>query len=186
MLESKKPGDTGGNGVVAMELMKLNCRGMESKLAELLLNPSAAPAKVRTHVGRCDRCRREFDELRATMLLLDAWEGPQASPYFLTRLQARMREERKAEPTGWLKGGFARLRAHFAYGPGTHVRPLAAMTLTFALLVGGGAYLDITNWNRTVATPGEAAVVHDLQTMDSNAQLLDQLETLSSNNKNGD
>jgi hypothetical protein len=29
-------------------------------------------------------------------------------------------------------------------------------------------------------------VVHDLQTMGSNAQLLDQLETLSSNNESGD
>jgi hypothetical protein len=27
----------------------------------------------------------------------------------------------------------------------------------------------------------QAAVVHDLQTLDSNAQLLDELETLSSN-----
>jgi hypothetical protein len=33
--------------------------------------------------------------------------------------------------------------------------------------------------------PGQAAVVHDLQTLDSNAQLLDELETLSSN-QNGD
>jgi hypothetical protein len=29
-------------------------------------------------------------------------------------------------------------------------------------------------------------VVHDLQTLDNNAQLLDQLEALSSNNDNGD
>jgi hypothetical protein len=59
------------------------------------------------------------------------------------------------------------------------------MALTFVLLVGGGAYLGITNWDQQPAAPGQAAVVHDLQTMDSNTQLLDQLEALSSKNENG-
>lgn len=162
--------------------MKNYCAGMETKLANLLLDPATAPAKVLAHVEGCERCRRELDELRATMALLESWEGPEPSPYFLTRLEARLREEREARPAGWLAG----LRAGFAYGPATHVRPLAAMALTFVLLVGGGTYLGITNWDQPPAAPGQAAVVHDLQTMDSNAQLLDQLEALSNSNGNGD
>jgi hypothetical protein len=154
---------------------------MDAKLANLLLNPASAPAKVQTHVDGCEGCRRELDELRAAMALLDTWESPEPSPYFLTRLKARLRQERAAEPAGW----FARLRARFVYGAGTQVRPLAAMALTFVLLVGGGAYLGITNWDQQPAAPGQAAVVHDLQTMDSNTQLLDQLEALSSKNENG-
>lgn len=116
------------------------------------------------------------------MGLLDYWEAPEPSPYFVSRLDARMREERLAEPAGWL----ARLRARFAYGPTTHVRPLAAMAMTIMLLLGGGTYLGITDWDQTANPPGQAAVVHDLQTLDSNAQLLDQLEALSSANDNGD
>ena len=85
-----------------MEQMKNNCTGMESKLADLLLDPAAVPAKVQAHVAECDGCRRELDELRATMALLDAWEAPEPSPYFMTRLDARMREEREAAPRGWL------------------------------------------------------------------------------------
>jgi anti-sigma factor RsiW len=162
--------------------MKANCTGMDAELANLLLDPAGAPAEVQSHLAGCDRCRRELDELRAAMALLDTWEGPEPSPYFLTRLKARLREEREAEPASW----FARLRASFAYGSATHVRPLAAMALTAVLLVGGGAYLGITNWDQPPAAPGQAAVVHDLQTMDSNAQLLDQLEDLSSNNESGD
>ena len=123
-----------------METMKNNCTGMESKLADLLLDPDAVPAKVRAHVEQCERCRGELAELQATMSLLDAWEAPEPSPYFLTRLDARMREERQAAPEGW----FARLRDRFAYGPAMHVRPLAAMALTVMLLVGGGAYLGVT------------------------------------------
>ena len=87
-----------------------------------------------------------------------------------------------AEPAGWL----ASLRAHFAFQPVAHVRPLAAMALTVVLLVGGGAYLGVTDWNQPSAAPPQTAVVHDLQTMESNAQLLDQLESLSNNNESGD
>ena len=169
-----------------MELNK-NCTGMDAKLANLLLDPAATPdadlpVEVRNHLAGCDRCRRELDELRATMNLLDTWKTPEPNPYFLTRLEARLREEREAQPAGWL----ATLRARFTFHPVSHVRPLAAMALTFVLLVGGGVYLGITNWNQPPAAPPQTAVVHDLQTMESNAQLLDQLEALSSNNESGD
>jgi len=166
--------------------MKSNCTGMDTKLANLLLDPAAAtdafPAKVQAHLAGCDRCRRELAELRATMALLDTWKTPEPNPYFLTRLEACLREEREAEPAGW----WARLRARFAFQPVAHVRPLAAMALTVVLLVGGGAYLGITDWNKPPATTRQTAVVNDLQTMENNAQLLDQLESLSSSNESGD
>jgi len=151
---------------------------MEEKLADLLLNPEAAPAKVKTHVAECASCRKELDELRATMGLMDAWTAPEPSPYFMTRLNARMREEREAPPQSWLQ----RIRARYMYGPSLHARPLAAMALTVLLLIGGGAYLGITNVEQPQPQPQpEAAVVHDLQTLDSNAQVLDQLEAISDN-----
>ena len=162
-------------GVVAMETMN-KCTAMEEKLADLLLDPEAAPAKVKTHVAECASCREELEELRATMSLMDTWTAPEPSPYFMTRMNARMREEREAPPLGW----FQRLRARIAYGPPMHARPLAAMALTVMLLVGGGAYLGVTNVEQPQRPPDvNAAVVHDLQTLDSNAQVLDQLETLS-------
>jgi hypothetical protein len=165
-----------------MERTNNNCAEMDVMLASLLLDPATAsdalPAKTQIHLAECDRCRRELDELRATMALLNTWKAPEPNPYFLTRLEARLREEREAEPEGW----YARLRAHLAFGPQTHVRPLAAMALTVVLLLGGGTYLGISDWNQPPALPIQAAVVHDLQTMDNNAQLLDQLEDLSSTN----
>ncbi len=169
---------------------------MDGKLAELLLQPEStlgnasntASAAVRAHVAACEGCRRELDELRGTMALLDDWKAPEPNPYFLTRLGARLNEERTAEPAGWLRGRLDRLRARLVVGAGMHVRPLAARALTVALLVGGGAYLDVTDLEQpqALAVTGQAAVVHDLQTMDNNAQLLDQLESLSSNSQNGD
>ena len=131
--------------MVTMERMKNNCTGMESKLADLLLDPGTVPAKVRAHVAECAHCSKELAELQATMALLDTWKGPEPSPYFLSRLDARMREERASlRPASWI----ARLRARLAYGPSMHVRPLAAMALTVMLLLGGGTYLGMRNWNR--------------------------------------
>lgn len=169
-----------------METMNNNCAGMESKLAEMLLDPGAAPAKVQLHVAGCESCRKQLADLRATMALMDTWKAPEPSPYFLSRLDARMREERATAPASWPESWIARLRARLAYGPSMRVRPLAAMALTVVLLIGGGAYLGITDWDQPATPPGQAAVVHDLQTLDNNAQLLDQLEAMSGANQSGD
>jgi hypothetical protein len=162
-----------------------NCTGLESKLADLLLDPAAAPARVQSHVADCEGCEAELEALRQTVGLLDAWQVPEPSPYFMTRFAARLREEQQAEPAAWLARQVGRFRAGMVYGPRTHARPLAAMALTAMLLIGGGAYLDLVNWNMPVQPPSQAAVVHDLQTLDNNAQVLDQMEALSTNDNNG-
>ncbi len=164
-----------------MKRLNSKCTGMESKLADMLLDPASAPAKVQAHVAECESCRGQLDSLRATMGVLDAWQAPEPNPYFLTRLAARMHEEREAAPAGW----FARLRARIAYGPGLHARPLAAMALTVLLLLGGGTYLDVAVWNAPSQIDRDAAVVHDLQLLDNNAQVLDQMDALSAD-QNGD
>jgi len=167
---------------------KSKCTEMESKLADLLLDPAAAPAAVSTHVAGCEDCRRELQELKATMGLLDSWQAPEPSPYFMTRMNARMREERESAPSGWFARKVASMRAGFSYGTRNHARPLAAMALTVLLLLGGGAYLDLEIWNQPAQPPtNNAAVVHDLQTLDNNAQVLDQMEALTSTDtSNGD
>jgi anti-sigma factor RsiW len=165
-----------------MKDLKTSCRKMDAELADLLLEPESASAEVRDHVAKCEACRRELESLRATMGLLDAWQAPEPSPFFFTRLNARMREEREAQPAGWL----SRMRARFTYGgPRLHARPIAAMALTVMLLLGGGAYLSLS---KLMQPPQQAsdAVVHDLQTLDNNAQVLDTLENLSTPSNNGD
>lgn len=152
---------------------------MDAKLADLLLEPESASAEVLDHVRGCERCRGEIESLRATMGLMDAWKAPEPNPFFLTRLNARLHAEREAQPAGWL----ARMRVRAAYGPHgplrAHARPLAAMALTVLLMVGGGAYLSVSRLMQPPAQTNDAAVVHDLQTLDNNAQVLDTLESLS-------
>jgi hypothetical protein len=60
------------------------------------------------------------------------------------------------------------------------------MALTVVLLLGGGTYLDVAVWNAPAPVDNhDAAVVHDLQILDNNAQVLDQMDALS-DNPNGD
>lgn len=156
-----------------MERTNNICAEMESKLADLLLDPESVSAESKAHVEACGGCRRELDELRATMSAMDAWEAPEPNPYFMTRFEAGLREE-KARPAGW----FERLRMRMMLRPQMHVRPLAALSLTVVLLLGGGAYLDVY-WQSATVNPPQTAVVHDLQTLDNNAQLLDELDQIS-------
>jgi len=168
-----------------METTKIKCDEMGTKLADLLLDPASAPAEVKAHVEACDGCRKELAELRATMDMMDAWEAPEPNPYFVSKVGARFREEREAAPAGWPQSWIDRLKARFAYGPRPHMRPVAAMALAIVLLLGGGAYVGLTDMSQPMQPSHEDAVVHDLQLMDSNAQLLDQLEELSSSNQDG-
>lgn len=157
----------------------MNCKTVNEALAELLLAPEELHAGVRAeleeHLENCAECREQLNGLRATMQLMDAWEAPEPNPYFLTRLNARLEEERAAAPASW----FERLKARLVYGSRLTMRPVAAMALTVAVLVGGGAYLGLSDLEAPKAPQPQAAVVRDLQTMDSNAQVLDQLETMS-------
>jgi anti-sigma factor RsiW len=162
----------------------MTCHDMSSKLPDLLFEADGVAdqndhAHALAHLAECEDCRKELEELRATMALMDVWKAPEPNPYFLTRLRARLDEERSAAPVGWPMSWYERLRARLVYGSRMTLRPVAAMAMTVLLLVGGGAYLGYTNLETPPAPQPQAAVVHDLQTLDNNAQLLDQLETMS-------
>ena len=140
---------TGGKiGGVVMETNKTICTEMDERLADVLLDPSAVPENVTNHVAACGDCQRQLEELRATMALMDTWEAPEPNPFFMTRFQARLDEERKAAPAGWAARLVNRMRARVLYGPQLHARPLAALALTVLLVMGGGAYLGVTNWEQ--------------------------------------
>jgi len=176
----------------------MNCNDIKSRMPDLLFQVdmvfepeqmiaaenTSMDEGIHSHLAECDACRQQLEELRATMSLLDSWKAPEPNPYFLTRLNARLDEEREAAPANWPMSWYEKLRARVVYGSRLGLRPVAAMAMTVVLLVGGGAYLGLNNWDQPVTQPpaAQAAVVHDLQTLDNNAQLLDQLESLSSQN----
>jgi len=71
------------------------------------LHPSAPKAgapgtPLDEHLRSCANCAGELESMRRTMALLDEWKAPEPSPYFDSRLRARVREA-AAEPGSWLE-----------------------------------------------------------------------------------
>ena len=101
--------------------------------------------------------------------IVDEWQAPEPSPYFDTRLQARLREEQAKQPVSW----WAWLR-----------RPAMAGALALMAVVGitviERSHERVTEGPiAVVATPGTA--VGDLQALDKNDDMyanFDELDDL--------
>jgi hypothetical protein len=150
----------------------MNCRKVNSRLADLLLDPQSVPVELRQHVKECAGCGRELAELRATMGLLDDWAVPEANPFFDAKLLSRLRAEGQAKPVGFLE----RWKARLLYGSNLRMQPLMAGALALIVLVGGGTYADLS-W-QSHQQSDESAAVRDLQSLDGNAQVFQQLDSI--------
>jgi hypothetical protein len=161
------------------------CRKFENEYKslapDLLLDPERVPAGVRAHVEQCADCSRGLKSLEATMLALDGWEGIEPSPFFDARMAARMREEREAQPAGFLE----RLRTRLLFGSNLQLRPLAAGALALMLLIGGGTYAGFVSLQQGTPTVAASATVKDLQSLDENAQVFQQMNSLDEPDDSG-
>ncbi|HEY1937667.1 MAG TPA: hypothetical protein VGJ33_07025 [Candidatus Angelobacter sp.] len=131
----------------------MNCNDVRENLIELLTDGPADP-QVTAHVRECSACTEELGSMRKAMALLDEWEAPEPSPYFLTRLRAHVKEERQKAPAtmfGWLR------------------RPILAASLA-AILAAGGVVYRLT----VGAPPPQEAnnAVSDIESLDKNHDLI--------------
>jgi anti-sigma factor RsiW len=133
----------------------MNCNDVRENLIELLTDGPADP-QVKAHVSQCSACTEELGSLRKTMALLDEWESPEPSPYFLTRLRAHVKEEREKAPAsmfGWLR------------------RPMLAAALATVLAAGGVVY-RLTVATPPLEQPGPGTAVADIESLDKNHDLI--------------
>ena len=81
----------------------MNCNQIRELLPELAAGMHAAThePEVEQHIASCTACATRLLELQKTMALLDEWQAPEPSPYFDTRMQARLREEMARPAAGW-------------------------------------------------------------------------------------
>jgi anti-sigma factor RsiW len=134
----------------------MNCNDVRENLIELLTSGPADP-QVKAHVSQCNACTAELASMQKTMALLDEWEAPEPSPYFLTRVRAHVKEEREQAPASrwvaWLR------------------RPVLAVSLATMLAAGGLVYrlVDVT---RPPDPPQPGTAVADIDSLDKNHDLL--------------
>jgi len=154
----------------------MNCDTFQAFLPDMLLDPACAaveaPPEVRKHLAECAGCRENLRQLQATMQLLDTWEVPEPSPYFDTRMAARLREEKSAQSTGWLAG----IRARLLLAGSSALRPVLAAALALVVIVGVASFEGHVSLNGTApAHQTVSATVNDLELLDRNAQTLEEL-----------
>jgi predicted anti-sigma-YlaC factor YlaD len=155
----------------------MNCHQIRELLPELAAGMAAPTTKVSEHVTTCSDCAAHLLQLQKTMAVLDEWQAPEPSPYFDTRLQARLREEMARPQSAWLNW----MR-----------RPAWSMSLATVLFAGAiGLGIGISHRSyivqiESIATkppslglpvqPGSA--VGDLQALDSNDDLYADFDML--------
>jgi anti-sigma factor RsiW len=84
--------------------MVMKCKNVRELMPDMALGLAEASAEAGEHLRSCSECAAKLNDVRKTMALLDEWQAPEISPYFDTRLQALLREEKAKEavPRGFL------------------------------------------------------------------------------------
>jgi anti-sigma factor RsiW len=159
----------------------MKCTDLKSQLPDLLLDSSfsssEAGIRANAHLAECPACAVELDSLRATMQLMDLWKAPAPSAYFDTRMAVRMREEFAAPPAGL----WQRLSDRFlSFGHLSHLsmKPVMAGIMTVAIVIGGATYAGVSFFQQPHPVAQESATLNDLQSLDRNAQTIDDLNSL--------
>ncbi len=159
----------------------MTCDKLQAFLPDMLLDPARAAGPIsveaRQHLLECSTCQADWKELQATMQLLDTWHVPEPSPYFDTRMAARLREEKNSKAPGWLE----RMRTRMLLEGNLSLRPALAAAFALLLIIGAGSYEGFVSLNRT-PPPRQtiSATVNDLELLDRNAQTLQQLAAFDS------
>jgi anti-sigma factor RsiW len=156
----------------------MNCERFRDQMLDAL--QGKASAELEDHVRACSACAQELAALKQTSALLEAWPAPEVSPFFDSRLRARLREQ-AAVPAGWWEW----LR-----------KPALAATFALLLAVGVGLLIPGTQQTPVAGLPaqshaqvkvGAASAVTDLQTLDqdqdlyANFDLLDEIPVKQAN-----
>ncbi|HWR17012.1 MAG TPA: hypothetical protein VN577_19440 [Terriglobales bacterium] len=141
----------------------MQCNEIREHLFDVMVGEPVAP-EVKAHFAACPACASELQSMNKTMALLDEWKAPEdTSPYFMTRLKARMREEAVKESSpGWLS---------WFRKPALAVSMAALLVMSVALFQSGSKQPQPVN-SKTVSA------ANDLQYLDKNSDVLQNLEML--------
>lgn len=143
----------------------MKCDEIRELMPDLAAGLDAPTPETKEHLRTCGECAHTLEEFRQTMALLDQWEAPEPSPYFDTRLQARLREEMAKQPSGFMQW---------------FRKPVLAISFAVVMIASVTVLrLNSPDRPKTMVTnvePGTA--VGDLQALDKNHDLYSDFDVL--------
>lgn len=149
----------------------MKCDEIRELMPDLAARLEPATPDINEHLRACAGCADRLEELRKTVALLDEWQAPEPSPYFNTRLQARLREERAKQAGGWLA---------WARKPALAIALVTVMAASVSLFRSRRSHtvITVTPPPAVLATAADAGAVDDLQALDKNHDLLSDFDVL--------
>jgi len=144
----------------------MKCEEIKEMILDVAAEAGEATPAMNEHLFGCASCAGKLEEMRKTLALLDEWQAPEPTPYFDTRLAARMREERarpmRARWLSWFRA------------------PALAGGLALVLMLAGGITWFGHQPPAPIAQVPEApgTAVGDLQALDNNEDLYANFDVL--------
>lgn len=143
----------------------MKCEEVREQMLELITAEGQGAPEAADHLRSCEACASELQEMRKTMALLDEWEAPEPSPFFDTRLKARVREiqEQEVRPLWslrWLR------------------KPALAATIAAVLVIGGAGGYTWMRLHPAQNPTTSVSAVNDLQVLQQDQDMLNNFDAL--------
>ncbi len=155
----------------------MKCEDIREQMFDLMTGEGPRAPEVQSHLDGCVACSAELASMQQTMALMDEWQAPEPSPYFDTRLNALLREEKAkaAQKSNWLFDWFR--------------KPVLTAAAAIAVIVGAGVYAGVQQVRQKdtpdVVAAGDPAI-HDLQTLDKDQDVINNFAALDDDPTNDD
>ena len=146
----------------------MKCNEVYELMPDMAAGMETIAPEATEHVKGCAACAGKLAEVRQTMALLDEWQVPEPSPYFDTRLMARVREE-KAQPVGWWQ---------WLRKPALAVSLALVMVMSVTLFRTDAGRGKRNDSQMAAVTPEPGTAVGDLSAMDKNSELYSDFDVL--------
>jgi anti-sigma factor RsiW len=152
----------------------MSCEKMQELMPDVAMGAETPSLEMKSHLEACGKCAETLESMRATMALLDEWNVPEPSPYFDTKMQALLREEKEKAPAGVFASGLSWFRR-----PVFGIASVAVLAFGVAF-VNGDRFPTLRSQTNQQSSVQRGTAVADLEALDKNSDMLQDFDSLDS------
>ena len=140
---------------------------------------ASAPA-VAEHLSTCSECAHVWKSFSETMLLLEEWKAPEPSPFFATRITARL-DEIRGEEFAFRQSMWERIEGilfHRRFIGFPTWQPMMAGVVAVVLMIGMNMYQQPVAQPIGIEIQMQTSGVHDLNKLQQNQDVYASMDVL--------